>query len=100
MILKLRAGITLNIGDKIRISKEIAELPFDVPYGVVGEMKRRKGNIVTIADLYDDTLPNGTECLAIKIKEDNGCFIWALPMFSEESLTQKRVVRFNKLEEL
>lgn len=73
--------LKLKPGDKLLVNKDLQyiEDTYGVPYGIVDDMEKLEGKVVTVSELHNS--PDESEGPFVFIKEDGGDFAWAPECF-------------------
>ena len=82
--------LKLKPGDKLLVNKDLQyiEDTYGVPYGVVDDMEKFEGKVVTVSELHNS--PDESEGPFVFIKEDWGQYSWAPECFECKVITSPK----------
>lgn len=82
--------VKLLPGDKLLVNKDLQyiENTYGIPYGLVDDMKKLEGKVVTVTDVNND--PDNVEGPYVSIKEDSLGYCWAPECFKCKVITSPK----------
>lgn len=77
-------------GDKLLVNKDLRyiEDTYGIPYGLVDDMEKLEGKVVTVTDVNND--PDNSEGPYVSIEEDSGDYSWAPECFKCKVITSPK----------